>query len=159
MTTSGSTVETLTKHVVEDGVIYKSVTNVTKYWSYIDPSYKRMIYIYLIIVMLNYFTSTYQDAKKYLLAYRKGGASIIEYGFATEFDACYYGSREHWFDNFVSALVFPYKWVANVMPTIVVALNPPENQPYGISFIVVVTCLLALVASIAMYFIKLPRCQ
>ena len=132
MSESGKTVETLTKLQNKGtGGMLKSVTHVTKYWSRLSPLKRRCIWAYAGIAFASYSFRTYNDGKQSLLAFRNGNfttESNWREKISTDWDATYYGCKKNSVNNFFSSIFFPYTWVSDAAPAVVLQLNPPNKN-------------------------------
>lgn len=101
-------------------------TKIAKYWPNMPLFKRRCIYTYFGVTCMSYTFLQYNDAKISLNLYRSGQLKAIQ----TEWDAAYYGSKQNMGENLFSSLIFPWTWVSDEVPSIVLKMNPkkPEND-------------------------------
>jgi len=109
--------------------IFKRITNVRETWSNLSMRSKILIFGYVFGGSVNMFYNTYNNGKIALLEYRKNPSSIKFNGLTvtSEWAAVSFGCKRHSFENFLNSLIWPQTIFSNIMPTIVLALNPDPN--------------------------------
>jgi len=105
--------------------LYKKITNMKQTWSRLSPWTRRFIWGYLAVGAVDMFYNTYNSGKSELLIHRqKLGKSLYQ----NDWDAVSYGCRKDSADRFFSSLFWPTSIYSNVMPHIVLGLNPPPGS-------------------------------
>ncbi len=72
---------------------------------------------------------TYDDAKSYLYKYRSGELLNEKNIINSEWDAVKYGAQYNTFKRLYDSIIWPISIIENIIPTIVLALNPSSNKP------------------------------
>jgi len=95
----------------------ETTTTIIKYWNNTSPFFKKCTLLYFSISVGFFFIYNYNDGKRELLNYRKQS----DYKKDNEF---YVTKRSiNGFENFFSALFFPYSMFEKVIPGIVIMMN------------------------------------
>jgi len=114
-------VESVKKEVTKDG--YYTVTKIVQNFKHLSPRTKIFFGVYAGLVFAHNTFTNYNIGKIALLDYRNdNGRTKSE--FETVKDAVCEGS----FSRLLSSFVFPYTLVSDVMPGVVLYLNPKQNN-------------------------------
>jgi len=121
--TKGSVTENIVSKAVSlDGKSsYEKITQIKTYWNNMNPYIKRAVIFYTTVSILCYGIYNYQDGKNALLETRRKFPNALP---SEEWKAIKNGI--HGFDNFFSAVFFPYSVAEKVMPSIILFLNPKK---------------------------------
>lgn len=99
------------------------MTSITMYLSSISPLKKRLVFGYAGIALLNYMTCSYNDSKETLLVWRTESTSPKE-----EWRLACGGSTRNLECNLWKSIIFPWTFITNAMPTIILLMNPKKNK-------------------------------
>jgi hypothetical protein len=115
MSSSGTT--TGTRESIVNGF---SVIETFKYqWENTDPAAKYATIVYLSLVTLTYFMTSYNRGKSALLLARRSKKTSREELWPIVHKAC----TEKFFTDFFESVIFPYTIISKITPTIVFWLN------------------------------------
>ena len=123
---SGSIEESITKEFSENGTSVVKKINVFKNWSKMGTGMKVFLGTYFSLFTSSYIFSTYSDGKENLLLFREGK---LDSSILTDWQAAKLGCKKNVWRNFVESVIFPYTLFSNVMPSIVLKLNPKPVSP------------------------------
>jgi hypothetical protein len=110
----------ITENISKDGETqYKTITNIKKYWNNTNPYLRKMIVGYVCVSICFYGVYNYNDGKRALINIRNTNPLATP---KEEWDVIKKGIKTY--DNFFSALFFPYSFVEKIIPNAVIMLNP-----------------------------------
>jgi len=121
-------VENLSKDNTQ--IIKKTFTVVSESFNMLPPFWRRCIYVYMGAATVSLGVATYNDGKVALMSYRqdrKDAARLNLREEKNEFGAVYKGCRANGWGNFASACVWPKDLFSNIMPSVVLLLNPDHD--------------------------------
>jgi len=100
--------------------VQKTITSIRESWSKMSPVKKGLTCAYFSIATGCMMKDTYDDGKQELDNHRKD-----KNAWRTEFQAVKDGCSKNTYRNFTSSLFWPYSIYQKLVPSIVLALNPP----------------------------------
>jgi hypothetical protein len=112
--------EKITEITLKDGV----KTTLSERFNKLSSFKRRFIIGYGLLSIVNFGVSSYMDGKNALLTYRKNG-----FFYENEFDAVSKGCKRRGLDNFIISIVLPYTVISNIVPVIVIKMNPDLKYP------------------------------
>jgi hypothetical protein len=89
--------------------------------NYISKETKYLTLSYVSCSLIYTLAESYKNAKKYLLIYRNQDGKL---NFKSEWDAVIYGANIDFYYNFFNSLIWPYNIITQIVPRIVLFLNP-----------------------------------
>lgn len=101
-------------------------TQIIQTWSSMSRFSKCSIGIYTLFVTGTFITTLYRDGKRGLNSHRGLIRSQKTPKFENEYDAVWYNM--HPFSSFWESITFPFTAVSNVMPWIIVTMNPDTSK-------------------------------
>jgi hypothetical protein len=136
---SATGTETTTEKNVNGRIFTTTITNITRQWTLMSPFKRRCIIGYGVLAGINYVSSTYIDAKVDVLSFRKNPAiwqqfnkDAVKYYAqsnldVSEWEVALIGSRKNMDTNVLRSIVFPFVIASDLVPNVVLALNPPNS--------------------------------
>jgi len=103
--------------------LYKQITNMKHTWSNLSPMTRRFVYGYLAVGAIDMFYQTYNSGTSELLSFRQKPNHH-----KNEWEAVKYGCSKDSGERFFSSLFWPTSIYSNIMPHIILRLNPPPTQ-------------------------------
>lgn len=98
------------------------------------PRYIKVSSIYFSCIFGYNVCGSYIDSKNHLEKYREGKLKDLIYSdydidnIKTDWDAVKYGANVNFFDRFLNSLIWPITTIDNMVPCIVLALNPSKKN-------------------------------
>lgn len=130
-TSSGSTVTETTTVTDSEGkkqTFYKSVTNIKQSWQQLGRRSKIFLLVYGAGALLNFSFDTYNGGLQSLIEHRKRINQSQTPRFETEWEAVRAGCARGSFERFWRGIFWPGSLASNVMPAVVLRLNPPPQK-------------------------------
>lgn len=84
--------------------------------------------IYFSFLLGYNIVGTYQDSKKYLENYRQGKLKTKSDLIKSDLDAVVYGANINRGERLWNSIIWPITVIKNIIPSIVLALNPPKDN-------------------------------
>lgn len=132
--TEGTIETTVTKNTIKDGTSTVQKVNIVETLSKMSTKAKIGLSIYAVFVTMGFCTSTYHDGRDGLMKRRLNRDTTKEprylddtVRYEDDWKAVKSGCTSKPFLNFTDALFFPYIWVANVIPKVVMYYNPEKK--------------------------------
>lgn len=123
---SGSSTASGTKSYINDqGFKIIERFNVVRHWNNMGRGTKCALAAYGAFALSYYMFASYNDGKEALLTYRQNPDASQ---YADEWIAVRSGCSEHAWDHFVSSIIFPWKALSSVAPSVVLWMNPRVDQ-------------------------------
>ncbi len=121
--TTGSTDTTIIENSVKNGAKVSTITQITKTWTELSRTKKIGCGIYALFATLGFMFATYNDGREELIKRRsRRDVCLKEKDWQYVKDAC----TNNIFTNIFESIVFPFTFASNIMPKIVMWLNPEE---------------------------------
>ncbi len=94
------------------------------------PKPVKVSFIIYLNCLLGYnMYGTYTDSKKYLEKFREGKIKEFEKNdIKTDWDAVKYGAKSRYFERLWDSIVWPITSINNIVPALVLSLNPPSPK-------------------------------
>ncbi len=110
---------------VKNGKTYFERIKIVETWNNFRPITRYFATAYIGVSVINFFASSYYDAKNELYLFKKKNINTPkgpEYSM-NEWNAVYEGANINSCENFFNSIVFPYTIFSKVTPFIVLQLN------------------------------------
>jgi hypothetical protein len=102
----------------------ETITSVAETWNGLGNSVKIGLITYTVCTMFGFMLSTYNDGKEELVKRRNDRNA---YNKKDDWISVKKACKQHVFKNFVDSIIFPFTIVSNIMPKIVLWLNPEDK--------------------------------
>ncbi len=122
--TTGSTDTTIIENSVKNGAKVSTITQITKTWTELSKTKKIGLGVYALCAAFGFMFATYNDGRDELIK-RRDCRDV--YPKIKDWDGVKYACTSNIFTNLFESIVFPFTFASNIMPKIVIWLNP-ENQ-------------------------------
>jgi hypothetical protein len=96
------------------------------YYKQLPQPIKLSSIVYLSCLLGYNLFGTYNDSKIYLDKYRKG--ELEKKDLKSDWDAVKYGANYNFLERLFESLIWPVTTINNIIPAIVLALNPPKKD-------------------------------
>ena len=116
--------------IVDLNSTFERIETFIKYTTDVDPFWVHVFYAYALLVVLSFGISCYYDGVKGLMTYRteqRERALHVTTNEEIAYVKQVVAVKVH--GNFGEALWCPYTWISNVLPRIIVYMNPEEPPP------------------------------